>query len=457
MPSNAAPTDSRATALCYADAGTQTEDRYRVGTLFYSKRGLFLIFVWMLWGDFCFTMMERVVPQVMPLQLRSMGASNATINVLVMTLPAVMNMFITPIISVRSDRHRGPRGRRIPFLLWPTPFLTIFLILLGYSPQLSRWFGDLAPGVLSPGTLALTVFSAFMVLFQIFNMFVASIFYYLFNDVVPPAFLGRFVALFGVVGSGAGFAFNLLIFPFAESHASEIYVAMGVLYFLAFFLMCRNVKEGEYAPPSDLADRQDLLTMVRGYFRECFCDPFYLLVFFRIAFWYVAMTTTTFVTFFGQQIGLDLAQIGQVNAANVLVMTLALYPMGSLVDRFHPVRMHLLSLLIIPGLSLSFFFFARGYWSFMVLSVLIAPPMALMSASVFPLINAVFPKDRFGQFCSAQALLAAVIMMVGSYLSGRFVDATGDYRYLYVWMAACQALSAVCMLAAYLLWRKRLQ
>ena len=53
-------------------------------------------------------------------------------------------------------------------------------------------------------------------------MFISSVYYYLFNDVVPAAFLGRFVALFGIVGSGAGFVFNLLVFPYAQTHDQTI-------------------------------------------------------------------------------------------------------------------------------------------------------------------------------------------------------------------------------------------
>lgn len=441
--------------LDYATSKPASEDRYRVGTLHYTKAGLFLVFTWMLWGDFCFTMMEKVIPQVMPLQLRAFGASNATTNLLVGSLPAAMNMFITPIVSVRSDRHRGPRGRRIPFLLWPTPFVTLFLILLGYSPQASQWIHRIIGSGMNPNTLALTLFGLFMVLFQFFNMFVASVYYYLFNDVVPAAFLGRFVALFGIVGSAAGFLFNILIFPLAETHASEIYLGMGVLYLASFLLMCRYVREGEYPPPPEIVKRERLAESIRRYFYECFSNPLYLLVFGRMAFWSMAMTSGTFVTFFGQQLGLDLSQIGRINAVNLLVLTLSLYPMGSLVDRFHPVRMHLLSLLIIPGLSLAFFFFAGGYWSFMLLSILMAPAVALMSASVFPLNTAIFPKDRFGQFCSAQALLNAIALMAGSYLSGRLMDVIGDFRYLYLWMSIFQACSAACMCGAYMLWHRR--
>ena len=38
------------------------------------------------------------------------------------------------------------------------------------------------------------------VLFQILNMFAGTVYFYTFNDVVPPLFLSRFFALFRLVG-----------------------------------------------------------------------------------------------------------------------------------------------------------------------------------------------------------------------------------------------------------------
>ena len=49
---------------------------YHCGTLTYTKAGLFAIFAWLLWGDFCITLMEAVVPSVLPLKLKSLGCSN---------------------------------------------------------------------------------------------------------------------------------------------------------------------------------------------------------------------------------------------------------------------------------------------------------------------------------------------------------------------------------------------
>jgi maltose/moltooligosaccharide transporter len=54
------------TPLQPSDATTPSEaqspnaDRYRCGTLVYTKAGLFMLFSWMLWGDFCFSLMESI-------------------------------------------------------------------------------------------------------------------------------------------------------------------------------------------------------------------------------------------------------------------------------------------------------------------------------------------------------------------------------------------------------------
>src|ERR1700712_1258941 len=96
---------------------------YRVGTLTYTKTGLFNVFFWMLWGDLCLNVMESAIPRMVPLQLQSLGASNAVIGLLTGSMMSLINWITNPLISTWSDRHRGKLGRRIPFLLYPTPLL----------------------------------------------------------------------------------------------------------------------------------------------------------------------------------------------------------------------------------------------------------------------------------------------------------------------------------------------
>ena len=45
--------------------------QYHVGVLSYFKRGLVILFAWMRWGDFFFTLMESVVPSILPTTLKA--------------------------------------------------------------------------------------------------------------------------------------------------------------------------------------------------------------------------------------------------------------------------------------------------------------------------------------------------------------------------------------------------
>ena len=51
-----------------------------------------------------------------------------------------------------------------------------------------------ALAMLAPATLTILLIGVFMAVFQFFNMFVYSVFWYLFNDVFPAEFLGRLIA-----------------------------------------------------------------------------------------------------------------------------------------------------------------------------------------------------------------------------------------------------------------------
>jgi hypothetical protein len=110
-------------------------------------------------------------------------------------------------------------------------------------------------------------------------MFVASVYYYLFNDVVPHQFLGRFMAAFRVVSQLSGSAFYFFIFPFSETHFTEIFVGASILYGTVFFLMCRFVKEGEYPPPPQMTSpsKSAVLAGIKTFFVESFSNRFYWL------------------------------------------------------------------------------------------------------------------------------------------------------------------------------------
>ncbi len=128
---------------------------WRAGTLTYTAGGLVVLFLWLLWGDFAWQMKERGTQPVVQVMLQKFQASDFLIGFLVLSLPASIGIFLTPIISYRSDRHRGRWGRRIPFLLATAPLTTVAMCGMAFSPWIGTWLhGRMGWG---PGTLNLTV------------------------------------------------------------------------------------------------------------------------------------------------------------------------------------------------------------------------------------------------------------------------------------------------------------
>src|SRR4051812_28783970 len=98
-----APADGAAAAAAVAGSGGKT---WSVGTLVYNRAGLVNVFFWMLWGDFCLSLMDGGVGRyVVPLQLKKYGASNTLIAVVNKSLIELIILVLCPVISTWSDRH----------------------------------------------------------------------------------------------------------------------------------------------------------------------------------------------------------------------------------------------------------------------------------------------------------------------------------------------------------------
>ena len=54
------------------------DQQHRCGTLRYTAGGILTLFFWLLWGDFCFTLMETIAGSVMPWKFKALNASNTT-------------------------------------------------------------------------------------------------------------------------------------------------------------------------------------------------------------------------------------------------------------------------------------------------------------------------------------------------------------------------------------------
>src|SRR6478609_3699764 len=106
------PTES--TAVHPLNDEPRSQRRWHTGTLTYTSGALVALFFWLLWGDFALNLKERAGPPTLQLLLIKFHASDKQLALFGTVLPQVMALLITPIVSYKSDRHRGRFGRRIP-------------------------------------------------------------------------------------------------------------------------------------------------------------------------------------------------------------------------------------------------------------------------------------------------------------------------------------------------------
>lgn len=443
---------------------------YRCGTLTYSKVGLFLLFAWLLWGDFCFTLMEAVVPSILPLKLKSLGCSNTLMALIMTACPGVLNMTVCPYVSFKSDRYRSRWGRRIPFIIWTMPFLCASLALMGLSDDLCGLLQRNSEFLSSftPATITIALIAVFMVMFEFFNMFVASVFYYLFNDVVPPQFLARFMGTFRIVGTGASAVYNGLVFKYAGTHMREIFIGASVLYLVGFGIACLMIKEGKYPPlEGERAKEGKGLKGIKTFFVESFSHKFYRFRFFSTSFAAVSVAIGTFGIFFNREMGLSLEQIGYISAISSIAMMTAMYLMAIFVDRWHPLRICVYGAVFgVLGNFMSmvwiFVTVPGNYFFWLNLgNVLIGTFLAaLVGVASAPSQMRIFPHSRYGQFCSAQAMLRSTFTVIAGVLAGLFIDTVKylcngsdyAYRFIHVWMTVFAAISATFLIMVYREW-----
>lgn len=403
---------------------------WRNGTLVYTAGGLAVLFLWLMWGDFAYSMKDRATGTVAALMLKKFDVSDFLFGIIMISFPNFTNIFLCPIVSYRSDRHRGRFGRRIPYLLLTTPFIVIGLAGLGFTPLLARLIRQ-AVGAehISYNLTALLVFCFFWIILDFGTTLAGAIFNALATDVVPTEFLGRFFAMFRAVSLGCAFLFNYFVMGYAETHALVIFLGLAALYGIGLFSICLKVKEGEYPPPeAETSGPPTVKSAVKTYFRECFSLPYYRWVIMAsVVSGFSVVPFNIYGIFYAKSLNMDMDFYGKVSSLICLVSFVLSFFLGWFSDRFHPIRTGMVSMalqtviLFIGGrIATTESVFA---WLFLVQGISIMSYNTLM-ASYAPRL---FPREYFAQFNSAMMLINALASVIGAPLVGKFLDLTGNY------------------------------
>lgn len=418
---------------------------WKVGTLVYTASGLVALFCWLLFGDFAWQLKERSVTATAQLVLRKFEASDFLVGLLVGSLPAALGMIIGPIVSVRSDRHRGRWGRRIPYLLVPLPVVVLSMVGLALCPTLGKHLHALL-GANSPGfnQCVLATFVGCWGFFEVASIVANAVFGGLINDVVPHAVIGRFFGLFRMVSLIDGIIFNYFLIKHAEQHFFWIFIGTGLFYGIGFSIMCLMVKEGEYRPPDPLGEsgRPGWWDAIRAYVRECFANPYYLWVFLATTLCALSFSpVNTFSIFYAKSLGMSMETYGKYIAGSYACSLALAYFLGSLADRFHPLRLGIVSLAIYAAVMLWGASYATDAGRFGVAFVAHTVISGAFFTSTASLGQRLYPKLKFAQFASAAGILNAAAFALLPPTMGRILDASGhNYRLTFLGSGILAAL-----------------
>jgi hypothetical protein len=103
------------------------------------------------------------------------------------------------------------------------------------------------------------------------------------------------------------------------------------------------------------------------------------------------------------------------------------------------------------------------FWIFVSSGITAALSGAAGQAAQAPLLMILFPRDKFGQYSGAMALIRAVALIASGVLAGLFMDfwkrvfPDGDfaYRFMFLWQAPLTILSFYFFYRVYRVWKRR--
>ena len=241
----------------------------------------------------------------------------------------------------------------------------------------------------------------------------------------------------------------------------------------AFGAMCLRIKESEYPPPEDAGPRTTL--------RE---KALHVVESLRIShYWYWALEgffaclgggVAAFGGFMMLSLVMTMTNIGIVNGLGGIITPICFLFVGSLVDRWHPVRVAGYG-----GVYGVFFGLGGAIWLFVdhpsplvymltavIGSVFAAPVGALGGTAYLPRVFALLPRDKFGQYNGAKIMVQAVGIFLGGIMGGLYLDAVNAivphhaddpnwaYRYLFIYGAVFGVFTAFCSYKIYRGWKR---
>jgi MFS family permease len=370
------------------------------------RTGLIVLCALLLLGDLGWALRERAVQELFKVQLLRFSQDAIVLNVLLGALPALVALSVGPVIGAWSDRARTRHGRRIPFI-----FGTVVVTALAMAGMA---FAD-----------GLATLAGCWIVFEMATIVGNPLFVALITDTVPHHVVGRFFGAFRIVSlaTGAGFFFtwfgNDLLHVFRP-----LLLSITAIYVACMLVVCWRVREPAYPPP---APRARWHPVQPG-------DGRWAWLFGGVALGAVAVLPININAINASaQFGVDAAGFGGAIALTYTISLLLAWPLGSLADRYHPLRLGGVILVLYMVAMLLAWRLVDGRQSFLFALVVHGVLSGAFLSGTAALLPVLLPRERFSQLAAVSASVTALFTMIATTALGALLDASGrDFHLLYL-------------------------
>lgn len=396
--------------------------------------GLAVAVCGLLIGELGIAMRDRWALPTALVVLRHNGANDTIISLLISALPAVASIFVVPRIGYYSDHFRSRWGRRRPFLLATGLLGAVAMAGVAFAPAFAQ-AGHALLGGWSPGLKALNIafFCLCWTVFDCAAISTTALYNGLVNDVIPRGYVGRFFAIFRIVGLCVAIGFNTSVFALTDAYLREILLVIALVFGLAVPLMCVLTREQPLpAEPFPAA-------MPRASWPRLEGDYLWKCGMFMLA----GVTFGPFNTFsqsYAQNLGISLSELGSMTAAAYGISIATAFGVGWLADRFGALRLSatLMAmyfiiaacgyLMVHDASTFRGFYFAHVVLSGAYFTAASSMPMELFASRDFVRLNA-----------SKDIMVAFAVILVSA-VQGPTLDLSGHDYALTIASAACFSL-----------------
>lgn len=402
----------------------------------------------------CFTL----VPTVKPLLLDRYEANSFEIALIVSTIPSVLNFILNPVISTISDRTRTKYGRRIPYLIWSAPVLAAVTVLIGFTGEIGAFAGWLFPSVSCNWNF--WVLAVLIILFQIAFIIPGALIYYLEAEVVPQKYLGQYLAVAQIFSMICTAGFSYFLTDQCISNTKLVFGAFALGYLLIYLLLFLFVKEGEFPPPKKEVESETPLLLraiqyCKMFFRQCFTRKIYICLCICTGLNAASVICRAMfnMLFLTKGLEISLKDIGHIQAFAMIVSACVIYFFGKLMDRTHPMLVYFIGGILVMVANVYGYFFCVGVKTYFVLAIALTLVYAFQNIAMVPLFVALFPREKFGQYSSANAMVNNITLIIGSALGGILTQYCG-YRIMFVWDFILTGAATLLLIVVYSEWKR---